>query len=934
MADVNVQLKKPKNFDAKAIANKKVLGVNVLDSSQQKQVYKGADGIKNAQNQIDKTQDQVDDAAYECDEAEDTKDDAESDEDAAPTEGDMTDLSAQMSASSSVAQGHIEMLEEAQGEMDEYYESAIEDTEAQYEIIDSANGELETISAEMDSLMAELDSMGDDGGQGSDMTPKMCSAPANNSDGMGGTVDANFDGTGSGLKSAYSLSTGNEADEANQGAPGAGSYTPKSAQASTGSTGSTGSTAPATTPSTPSAGGSSGSSSSSGSNYENIINQVNSYAAMAGDYQAAITAAQENAAASGDAATEYMNGITDSANDVTAEGEEASERNATAREFAQGTQEAGNVMKYAGMATQAVGVGLQAAGAATTTSGAFIDGIGTALCSLGAPLCSLFGAGTPIVAGGTVTMVEGTATLGAGTALGDAGIVTSNVGRGIKYAGDGLQAVASATLTYVALDEGDWRGAVTNAIGTVANAASCVGGVADSFAAIGEHAGNAMETASRIADVAGTVGEYADMANSANNIAWGCVDMKTAIDNGDVSGVISNGFGIASNAVSLAGGINKQIGKHSNGEKSIFGKNVNQESSDKVFDKIGKRLSTAQGAVSTVSYIKNGEVENAITSGLGTVATGLSISDKTANAGNILSGVTGMYTNGKAAYNSYKEGDTLAGIDSTINFMGSAGQAAGGVKGVANKVQDKKDTKQANANLQKAKDDINNNKDLTDEQKAEKLKELSLETEKDKIKDARKSEKQKEKEAAKAKKKEAKERANEAKIGYMQKEVDAKKNEIKNDALEKYDAAERRAIENTLDAKKALDKCKYDKNSNEYKELEKNYKNAVSSLDKKQQRTLAYIEKVDAKYDKGIEAARNMYNEDFMKKAERYTKGALSALNNVNTAVNDVKTMSLFHKKDDDSSNNTNGTSSTQQSGKSRAEIEAILNRYSNSMFH
>ena len=71
-----------------------------------------------------------------------------------------------------------------------------------------------------------------------------------------------------------------------------------------------------------------------------------------------------------------------------------------------------------------------------------------------------------------------------------------------------------------------------------------------------------------------------------------------------------------------------------------------------------------------------------------------------------------------------------------------------------------------------------------------------------------------------------------------------------------------------------------------------------------------------------------------MKNASKHTENAVKAFNNVSTAVNDVKTMSLFHKKDDDSSNNTNSTSSTEQSGKSRAEIEAILNRYSNSMFH
>ena len=59
--DLNITLENPTQINAKKIANKKVMGIRVLNSSQRSQVYQGRDKISDAQSEIKDSQNQIDD---------------------------------------------------------------------------------------------------------------------------------------------------------------------------------------------------------------------------------------------------------------------------------------------------------------------------------------------------------------------------------------------------------------------------------------------------------------------------------------------------------------------------------------------------------------------------------------------------------------------------------------------------------------------------------------------------------------------------------------------------------------------------------------------------------------------------------------------------------------------------------------------------------
>ena len=60
--NLNITLESPQQFNAKKIANKKVMGVKVLSSSQQRKVYEGSDKITDAQGEIKGSQGQIDES--------------------------------------------------------------------------------------------------------------------------------------------------------------------------------------------------------------------------------------------------------------------------------------------------------------------------------------------------------------------------------------------------------------------------------------------------------------------------------------------------------------------------------------------------------------------------------------------------------------------------------------------------------------------------------------------------------------------------------------------------------------------------------------------------------------------------------------------------------------------------------------------------------
>ena len=67
--DLNITLENPTQINAKKIANKKVMGIRVLNSSQRSQVYQGRDKISDAQSEIKDSQNQIDDTNYDVDKA-------------------------------------------------------------------------------------------------------------------------------------------------------------------------------------------------------------------------------------------------------------------------------------------------------------------------------------------------------------------------------------------------------------------------------------------------------------------------------------------------------------------------------------------------------------------------------------------------------------------------------------------------------------------------------------------------------------------------------------------------------------------------------------------------------------------------------------------------------------------------------------------------
>ena len=76
--NLNIQLQLPEQINADKIANKRIMGIRVLSSSQRKEVYKGRDGIDDAQYQVKDTQNKIDDSANKtdsaCNQGEDTED--------------------------------------------------------------------------------------------------------------------------------------------------------------------------------------------------------------------------------------------------------------------------------------------------------------------------------------------------------------------------------------------------------------------------------------------------------------------------------------------------------------------------------------------------------------------------------------------------------------------------------------------------------------------------------------------------------------------------------------------------------------------------------------------------------------------------------------------------------------------------------------------
>jgi len=630
---IDVKLEAPKSINASKIANKRIMGIRVLSSSQRRQVYKGSDEIDNAQREVKETTKDLNKASNQqgdaCQEGTETEESGEDSGDQKEEDLSTDDIGAitneNVTASSDLALEHSTMLEDMLEEFDELNDSITEENDADYEILEDSVEELECLSSEIDELNAELEALteGQDGSGAATTTapspaPAMAPAPPA-SDGMGGVVDEAFDGTGSGAKSAYSLSTATETQEDQAKNPTAPAPAPMLASAP--------STVASAVPATPTAAPTTGSTgnttdvSENAARIEEISSEIEEKSERTTELNETTTTYQEAIETRSTETSEHYTEQAENAQDIVDEGEAANEATYGAREFFQDMQQIGDFTKQTGEITERLGIGLQATGIviqgvsdSTMSLGQGIGAIAKALVGIGSPLVPAWGSGTGIVsAGGSAEASSETTTAGGivlkGTAktLHEVGSVTEKVGDVTKTAGQFTLAGAYAGTTACDIADGNWLSAITNGLNAVSNGLSGVQGLGDAI-------GKSTELGEKAAENIEKIQKGIEMAQK--GIAVG-----VAIDQGDWES-------LAVNSVSLAG-------------QCIGGK---------VGALLEDSASTYTAGKATVNAIENGDVLGAISSGMATIQSGIQLTqDIDANFGTNIEKFTNkmIYKNGE-----------------------------------------------------------------------------------------------------------------------------------------------------------------------------------------------------------------------------------------------------------------------------------------------
>lgn len=430
----------PQNIDAASLIDKaSVLGIGVLSDSQEASIWDAERQIGNAQGQVRKASGQIDDANSKADDAKGKKakadsetSDANSKKDGSPTEASTAEQGSAASAVSAKSKSNTQRMSQSQADL--------QSRQAQSEARTAST------SAGLDGTKARIDELAQRNAQ---------LAAENQSllDGVQGDVDASFDGTGSGTKSAYSLATATEAEEIARQNP----QDPTQAAASNPN------------------------SAKFDSNVDEMASNDQEMTSLEAQAQG------QKIQADSDAASEQA--VADDkraeAEQVQAEGEQSKSTIATIEGYAKNGVQIGNGLETLGAVVNATGVGLTTAGGLTATAGAgttatgiTVSSIGAGVTALGVPLCALFGIGVPIVgAGGTTTAGGGVTTATGGTITGIGGTLisvgngTQALGKGISVTGKGLKVAGNAVLTGTNIAKGDVTGAITSGLSTVANVA-------------------------------------------------------------------------------------------------------------------------------------------------------------------------------------------------------------------------------------------------------------------------------------------------------------------------------------------------------------------------------------------------------------------------------------------------------------------------------
>ena len=619
--NLNIKLEQPKEFNAQKLANKKVLGVKVLNSSQRSKVIQGGNDVKKAKGDINGAQKDINEAADDVDrgfeeqdnvnaQAEDAQASAEQGMSAEELDAETENLS--QDAELALAKGQVftelnDVLVTDFADFTDESEGTLELLDTSLEEDNAISEEIESLAEEAEALASKLEGSEQPAGEGADENPAVTGATTPNaapvaapvapqnapqnapavSDGMGGVVNPESDGTGAGLKSAYSLTTGADADAQTNPAParsmarssqkggiitGANPAPQGTTPVQTAAVPATPATVnptapvvntPTTNPAAPvnpanPAGGTTpatgaGNSEVSGdtpaddsnedvAQLEDLKTKMDELSGRHTELGETITTTSADATANAEAKKEEVQKNAEDADALVEEGNTAQSGLEKTTQILTQANQYGQYTKMAGLATKTVGAGLMGTGLALNMTGGTMSGVGAGICgvgamlmSVGAPLCALFGIGTPIVgAGGTTTgagvsVTGGGASLtGAGSGLYSAGQTSREIGEVTEKVGTGVTLAASAGLTGVQISQGNWVGAISSGMSVAASSMSFAQGL-----------GAFTNTAGKVAEGFQTATKVVTAASATFNTA-------VAAAEGNIGGMVTGGFSMVS----------------------------------------------------------------------------------------------------------------------------------------------------------------------------------------------------------------------------------------------------------------------------------------------------------------------------------------------------------------------------------------------------
>lgn len=541
-------------------------------------------------------------------------------------------------------------------------------------IQESSASESEALAAENTSLIAQLTAEASNGGT------KSAQAQGGASDGFGGIVGANFDGTGEGVRSAYSLSipvTQKESSPASEGDEEGGIINPKSAPAPQPQAPAP--QAPAPQAPAPQAGGNNGGGAPASNNVAQYMSQIEANSAK-------MTEINQRTIDAINAGTAQLEGKIAETEARLAETSVYSEKQqqikdncAIAGQVINTVSTIGGITNTVGTATVVAGGVMMSVGSGVTSLGGILTTVGATLSAVGTPLIPVFGSGTPVVAAGAVTGTAGGTTTGTGTGLTTAGVTTANIGSNVMAVGNLITVGAEVA-------------SVVNS--SVSVAVDIQAGVTDGlFDSLTQIATEGLNVAAKFVPGGGIAAKAIEGAKASVSVAQGIKATVEAAEDGDVKGAIKSGLGALASTASAASNFGGAAGA---------GKGFTNAMS---YVKDGSQA--INSGISTYEAIEEGNVSDAITNGLSALssvasgfntatANGSTDDDGNAKTGNKVVAVAKNVIDGaKLANTVVSKGVAYANSGEELDFATIAGDVmsvANEAITFANSVKDTKNT--------------------------------------------------------------------------------------------------------------------------------------------------------------------------------------------------------------------------------------------------